>query len=311
VPKLGWMRTGYQGCVRAVRRKLRELRPDIVHGQGTERDCALSAVFSGFPNVLTIHGNMRLVAQVNRARPFSYQWLAARLERLTLPRTDGVVCITSYTRDAVASLVPRTWVLPNAVDETFFPVEPQPAPEFTILCVGAICFRKNQNDFIRALDPVAKRHAFRLVFLGSGDAADPYLAEFKQLVASRPWCAHEGFAGRAELKERLRRAAVLALPTREDNCPMTVLEAMAASVPVVASRVGGVPDLIDGRTTGLFCDPERPESMAAAIEQLLGDEALRRRLREAAKADAVKRFHPAAVARRHVEIYREVLGARA
>src|SRR4051812_36766919 len=46
VPKLGWMRTSYQGCVRAVRRRLKVIRPDIVHGQGTERECAVSAVFS-------------------------------------------------------------------------------------------------------------------------------------------------------------------------------------------------------------------------------------------------------------------------
>src|SRR5581483_1238510 len=64
VPKSGWMTTAYQGCVRAVRPVLRALRPDLVHGQGTERDCAIEAVMSGFPNVLTIHGNMRLIAEV-------------------------------------------------------------------------------------------------------------------------------------------------------------------------------------------------------------------------------------------------------
>src|SRR6267378_1931381 len=47
VAKIGWQRTLYQGCVRATRRKLWELQPDIVHGQGTERECGLSAVFSG------------------------------------------------------------------------------------------------------------------------------------------------------------------------------------------------------------------------------------------------------------------------
>src|SRR5208283_5757684 len=45
VPKIGWLRTFYQGCIRAVRKKLKEIRPDIVHGQGTECDCAISAVF--------------------------------------------------------------------------------------------------------------------------------------------------------------------------------------------------------------------------------------------------------------------------
>src|ERR1039457_6515449 len=53
VPKIGWLRTGYLGCIRAVRKKLKEIQPDIVHGQGTERECAISAVFSGYPNVVT------------------------------------------------------------------------------------------------------------------------------------------------------------------------------------------------------------------------------------------------------------------
>src|ERR1700722_9337365 len=80
VPRIGWTPTCFQGCVRAVRRKLKEIQPDIVHGQGTERDCALSAVFSGFPNVLTIHGNMRLIAAVNHARMLSWYGMAAQLE---------------------------------------------------------------------------------------------------------------------------------------------------------------------------------------------------------------------------------------
>src|SRR5436190_5469095 len=70
VPKVGWMRTAYQGCIRAVRYKLKEIQPEVVHGQGTERDCAISSVFSGYPNVLTIHGNLRLIAQVNDAKMF-------------------------------------------------------------------------------------------------------------------------------------------------------------------------------------------------------------------------------------------------
>src|SRR6185437_12373106 len=116
VPKIGWMKTLYQGCIRATRKKLAEIQPDIVHGQGTERDCAISAVSSGFPNVLTIHGNMGLIAKVNRAKTFSFFWLAAQLEKRTIPRSQGVVCITRYTEEAVRSLAKRTWVVPNAVD---------------------------------------------------------------------------------------------------------------------------------------------------------------------------------------------------
>src|SRR6266576_470500 len=68
VPKLGWMRTLFWGCIQAVRRKLKEIRPDLVHGQGTERDCAISAVFSGFPNVITLLGIMSEMARITRVR---------------------------------------------------------------------------------------------------------------------------------------------------------------------------------------------------------------------------------------------------
>lgn len=310
VPKLGWMRTAYQGCIRAVRRKVREINPDIVHGQGTERDCSISAIFSGFPNVLTVHGNMRLVAQLYRSGPFSYNSLAGRLESFTIPRSAGVVCITRYTRDAVADLARRTWVLPNAVDATFFEVPPRPDPVPDILCVGAVILRKNQNEFIRALDPLAARFPFTVTFLGNATPADPYSREFLELIKTRPWCRHAGFADRARLKEHLQRASLLMLPSLEDNCPMVVLEAMAASVPVIAANVGGVPDLIEEGVTGLFCDPLDRASMSNAVERLLASTALRTDLRERAKASALKRFHPRIIAERHVEIYREVLSTR-
>jgi glycosyltransferase involved in cell wall biosynthesis len=308
VPKWGWLRGGYLGCIRSVRRQLKKIQPDIVHGEGTERYCALSAVLSGFPNVLTIHGNMRLVAAVNHARPFSFQWLAARLEGFTLPRTDGVVCISRYTRDAVQSLARRTWVLPNAVDGSFFDVKSAPSPNVppVILCVGAICPRKNQNALIRALDPLAAQKKFSVVFLGQADAG-PYGAEFFQLVAERDWCEHAGFADRERMKGFFQAATALVLPTQEDNCPMVVLEAMAAGVPVLASKVGGVPDLIEDGQTGLFCDPQQPESFRTGVARLLDDPALRQRLAADARQRALERFHPQVIARRHLEIYREVL----
>jgi len=311
VPKIGWMRTLFQGCVRAARKKIQEIQPDIVHGQGTEADCSLSAIFSSFPNVLTLHGNMRLIAALNRERAFSYNWMAARLERFVLPRTAGVVCITEYTRTAVADLTPRIWVLPNAVDLGFFDVQSAPDPSAPPigLCVGAICLRKNQNNFIRALDPLAKEEKIKIIFFGQTDDG-AYSREFRQLVKERPWCEYAGFAGRERLKEFFKAASFLVLPTLEDNCPMVVLEAMAAGVPVLASNVGGVPDLIEHEKTGLFCDPQRPESFRAGVARLLGEPGLGRQLVANAKAEAQRRFHPKIIARRHLEIYREVLYLR-
>jgi glycosyltransferase involved in cell wall biosynthesis len=311
VPKIGWLSSFYQGCIRAVRKKLREIQPDIVHGQGTERDCAISAVFSGFPNVLTIHGNLRLIAKVNGVKPFSYPWLAAKLEGFTIPRSQGVVCITHYTECAVADLAKRTWVVPNAVDSSFFQVDAQPPPEKAprILCVGHVCLRKNQNAFIRALDSLAQQRKFEILFLGQTVAGQAYDDEFLRLVRERPWCVYGGIADREQLKQHLREATALALPSLEDNCPMVVLEAMAARVPVVAAKVGGIPDLIEDGVTGFFCDSKDARSMSGALARVLANAAIAA-LAKRAKEEALRRFHPKSVTSQHVSIYEEVLAAK-
>jgi glycosyltransferase involved in cell wall biosynthesis len=114
-------------------------------------------------------------------------------------------------------------------------------------------------------------------------------------------------AQREELKGLLSQATMLVLPSLEDNCPMTVLEAMAAGVPVVAAQVGGLPDLIEEGKTGFFCDPVDAASMAAAVEMVLLDRTAAAEVARHARQRARERFHPEVIARRHVEIYREVL----
>ena len=78
---------------------MKEIQPDIVHGQGTERDCALAAVLSGYPNVLTIHGNMRVHASRSETRSLYYS-MAARLETFALP---------APTASSPFPNIPRIW----------------------------------------------------------------------------------------------------------------------------------------------------------------------------------------------------------
>jgi glycosyltransferase involved in cell wall biosynthesis len=307
VPKHGWLRTSYQGCVRAVRRRLKAIKPDIVHGQGTERDCAISAAFSRFPNIVTVHGNMRLIAELNQSKPLSFNWLAAQLEKIVLPRTKGVVCITHYTQAAVKDLARKTWVVPNAVDASFFDLQAQRDDSGTILCVGVVCHRKNQNTFIRALDSLSQVRKLKLIFLGEAPQDDPYVQEFFELIRTRPWCIHGGFADREKLKAYLKTASLLALPSLEDNCPMVVLEAMAAGVPVLAANVGGLPDLVEDGRNGRFCNPLEPETITTGVQRLLDNAQEASELAKTARDLARERFHPLVIARRHVEIYREVL----
>jgi glycosyltransferase involved in cell wall biosynthesis len=308
VAKLGWGRTFFAGSVLATRKLLKDIKPDIVHGQGTERDCAMAAVLSGYPNLLTIHGNMRVHASrgENRARP--YYKMAALLEGFCLKRTDGVVAISRYTEDLVKDLTPRTWLLPNAVDRRFFDITPIPQVVPRILFVGAMDERKNPLGLLQACEAMLRAGECTLTFAGQGNVSSAYYQDVLKYAAALPGVELLGFIGREELGEQFARSSLLVLPTFEDNCPMVVLEAMAAGLPVTASRVGGVPDLITHDLDGLMFNPNQARDVRACIEKLVREPHTRTRLATAGRITAQERFHPQVIAERHLEIYREVLG---
>jgi glycosyltransferase involved in cell wall biosynthesis len=92
---------------------------------------------------------------------------------------------------------------------------------------------------------------------------------------------------------------------------MTILEAMSAGIPVLASNVGGIPDLVDDGVNGHLCDPADPASIRKALQRILIDPAHATALGKAGKERALERYLPVAVAKRHLEIYREVLAKSA
>jgi len=300
------LRTFYQGCVRAVRKKLREIQPNVIHAQGTERWCAVSGAFSGHPRLLTIHGNLRLINRVSPMKPRLYWTLQTWLEIFSVPRFDGIVCITKYTRENIADLTRKTWVIPNAVDQSFFDIHRSPSVPPEVIVVAHIQERKNQNFFLQAISPLAKEINFRVKFFGYGAKDHPYGRDFFSLLASRPWASFGGMIRREQLRDVFSRASLLVLPSLEDNCPMSVLEAMAAGVPVIASAVGGIPELICHGQTGLLIDPRSSTSILTSMERILFNPAFASGLADAAKIEARTRFHPRSIAEAHLNIYREL-----
>ncbi|MEI6340240.1 MAG: glycosyltransferase family 4 protein [Verrucomicrobiota bacterium] len=317
-----------------MRKKLRKIQPDLIHAQGTERDCAISAIFTPYPKLLTIHGNLRLIRQTIGFRPLSAMWFQTFIEGFVVPRFDGVVCITNYTKKAIEHEAKKTWVIPNAVDPAFLSLgeerqikdrrsdigsQPTPTsdlrppsstiPAPIVLVVANVDARKNQSNFILALDALAKKTPFQAKFFGRC-SDDDYGREFHRLVSERTWCQYGGMISRDELRREFASATVLALPTHEDNCPMVVLEAQAAAIPVMASNVGGVPDLVENEVTGLLTDPNRPESMSAALQRLLQEPALVNDLARNGRLQAQQRFHPEVIAAAHLEIYAEVIASQ-
>jgi len=314
VPKLGWLRTGYQGCIRATRRKLRELKPDIVHGQGTERDCALSAVFSGFPNVLTIHGNMAELARLFKAPIGSFHWLAARLENFVLPRTAGVFCNSAYTESLVRPRARQVWRAPNALREAFF-LKALPDGNKSrgiLLHVGTVCENKQQLKMLEVARSLHRRKLdFEMHFIGLANTRDAYVRNFlDQVRAVEETEGYARYLGNKSVEELIgcfdRASALVHVPVCE-AFGLVVAEALARNLKLFGMRVGGVTDIAEGVPGAeLFAENDwagLTDALARWIQQ--GHPRL-----SGAATVMQKRYRPEIIARRHLEIYREVLSAR-
>ena len=117
---------------------------------------------------------------------------------------------------------------------------------------------------------------------------------------------------RADAAELLPAFDVLVLPSWREGVPLAALEAMAAGVPVVASRVGGMPDVLRDGETGVLVPARDPAALAAALASLLADGARRRALADGAGRDLKARFSAPAMARAYLDLYgAAAAGARA
>ena len=114
----------------------------------------------------------------------------------------------------------------------------------------------------------------------------------------------------ADTPSRLGELDVFVLPARAENLPMAILEAMAWAVPVVATRVGGVPELVADGTTGLLVEPDDRAALADALGTLIGDRALRSALGRAGAERVAAEFDSSLAAARMVSLYEELLRAR-
>lgn len=311
VPKIGWMRTLYQGCIRAVRKKLREIQPNLVHGQGTEMDCAMEAVFSGLPNVVTIHGNMAELARLTPPRIGSFPWLAARLENFALKRTAGVFCNSDYTERLVKPRTRRTWRVPNALQEQYFSPAANPAhsAKCTLVNIGLVSPRKRQLEMLDVATNLSREGLqFELVFVGQANPNNPYAVEFLKRIEplERAGCArYVGTKALGDLIQLLDASHALVHFPFEEAFGLVVAEALARNLKFFGAQVGGVMDI----TTDV------PGAELFALDDWGGlTAAIGRWIRAGfprppgAAQTMRNRYHPTVVARRHLEIYREVLG---
>lgn len=300
----GYRRTLFIAAARKVRSVIREIAPDVVHGQGTEEYAALCAAFSGLPNVVTVHGNMRRVARRRRYRPFVHMVVAAASETIALSKAGAVFCNSSYTDRCVRGLNGIRPRVPNAVRAGFFDVRPDGPRTGPLICVGNILPYKNQLGLIAALESQPEITATRLVFAGRCNPASAYGARFRNAVAARPWCDYIGPLEEDDLLALLADSAGLVHPSLEESFGLAIAEAQAAGVPVAASAIGGITDLVAHRETGLLFDPRDPADIRRHVEDLL--QGRHDDMVAAARTHAERHYRPDVVARMHTAYYRDM-----
>jgi glycosyltransferase involved in cell wall biosynthesis len=196
----------------------------------------------------------------------------------------------------------RVHVVPNGIDVRFR--EPAETHDPPVVGTAAVLqFRKRVDVLLDACAAAAR--PLRVEIFGDG----PLRAELEAQALRLGLDAT--FRGDVpDLRDRLRDLDVFVLPSRDENLPMALLEAMAAAVPVVATRVGGVPELIEDGVSGRVVAPEQVQPLADALRELLDDPARRASLARAGATRVAERFSIAEVGRRMVRVYEQALNGR-
>lgn len=198
----------------------------------------------------------------------------------------------------------RCEVVPNFVpddvaDEPLRPgveLPPLPAEPF-ILYVGALTHHKGLDTLLAAYARLSLR--LPLVLIGTERPDTP--ASFPAGVTVIPSMPHDG------VMEAFRRCSVAVVPSRfPDPCPTTAMEAMAAGTALVASRIGGLVDIVADGETGILVSHDDPAALASALERLIGDPELAERMGTAGRS-RVRAFSASAVIPRIESLYEDLL----
>ena len=205
----------------------------------------------------------------------------------------------------------------NPVSEDFFSLGERRgavAEAPLILWCGSISERKNVAGLVQAFARIVPRLPEARLTLVGGVADSRYFDQVLQLIAQTGAERKVKVTGpipQEELLQAYQEAAVVAISSMEETAPVALAQAMAAGKPVVASRVGGIPWMVEDGVTGYLVDAGDTEALADRMFDLLLDQVKRDRMGLAASKRAISLFAPDAVAAQTAQVYYELVGAKA
>ncbi len=288
-------------CVPKLRRFFREWNPDIIHVHLHALKYAYLAAWGlRIPFVRTIHS-----IAVKDADGVDYY-----INKLLFPKKVVPVSLTEAIRDTVVDFyhisAKHSPIIFNGVDLS----RCIPKQDFTlssppsIIHIGRFQNAKNHETIVNAV-AILNRKGIRVNvrLYGEGELVEPIRTQINEM----------GLTEQIELCgitnhvfPLLHDSDMFILPSKNEGCPITIIEAMGTGLPTIASRVGGVPDMITDGVDGLLIEPNA-QSLADAIEKLINDDALRKSLGEEALHTS-GRFSSASMAQGYLTLYETLVG---
>ncbi len=302
--------------VRKARKLVAELKPDIVHGQeiGWSGDIAVKCS----PNsVVTVHGLIHVEIRMSARTKFRDKLRVKPIDALVrrvLRRAKVVISISKYDTQELGRMIQGTPVsIANPTGLEFFALAPSRPSEPRLLFAGVLTPRKNVVGLLNAFAQVRQAvPEARLIMVGPHP--DPDYAQTVQdrvtSLALGDSVDIVGFVDNDRLRHEIATARAVVLFSREETAPTIIAQAMAAGKPVVASRVGGVPEMVNDGESGFVVESEDETALAERMLTLLNDQDLCLRMGARGHELALCRFNPDAVARQTVQAYRTALNSQ-
>ncbi|MBZ2206833.1 glycosyltransferase family 4 protein [Massilia sp. R798] len=283
-------------------------RPAVVHAHSASHASffrksllLLIARRCGARTVFHLHGGGFRDFATRESGALARWWI-----RHTLEASSVVIALSAGWAAFLAGFAPRATVrvVPNAVDVARL-ASASAEEAGRVLFLGRAEPAKGVYELLAAVAALAPRFpALRLALGGDGDLALLRTRAAQLGIAERLDIL--GWIGPQDKADQLARAAVFCLPSHAEGLPMALLEAMAVGKAVLVSDVGAIPEAVTDGDNGLLVAPRDVAALAAALERLLSDHALRRRLGAHARQTVAERFSTAVVGATLSGVYREL-----
>ena len=298
------------GCVAGLLRVLRKRCVGLVHSHEFTMATygAVTSLLLQVPHVVTMHGGTA----------YGRRWHRRLGLQLALERSTAAIAVSGAVRKKLVSdlglpsesiSVIHNGTTLHVGDGASVRVELEvDAADLLLLSVGNLYEVKGHDVLIEALVKVQRQVrgvGWRVAVAGRGKR----IQQLRQMAADRGLADRVSFLGhRDDIADLLAAADVYVMPSRSEGLPIALIEAMLAGKAIVASGVGGIPELIEQGRHGILVPPGDPVALAQALERVLRDADLRIRLGKSASEKAAKGYTAEVMVRAYHQVYRDALG---